>query len=141
MYIHVYTCIYMYIHTYTHIHIYIYMYIYIHIYICIFICVYICIYIYIYTHKHIYIRVGRRYLLRDTALEFFFTCDAPVFFNFPPSEPPSVAEENEPEAARSKVEFLENYCAARFLFKIPIHLTFEKFYGCVQLYGLVHFQK
>ena len=26
---------------------------------------------------------GRRYLLRDTALEFFFTCDAPVFLNFP----------------------------------------------------------
>ena len=26
---------------------------------------------------------GRRYLLRDTALEFFFTSGAPVFLNFP----------------------------------------------------------
>ena len=30
---------------------------------------------------------ARRYLLRDTALECFFTCDSPVFFNFPPPQP------------------------------------------------------
>ena len=34
-----------------------------------------------------------RYLLRDTALEFFFASDPPAFFNFPPNagDPPSVS--------------------------------------------------
>lgn len=29
---------------------------------------------------------ARRYLLRDTALELFFACSSPVFFNFPPPQ-------------------------------------------------------
>lgn len=40
---------------------------------------------------------GRRYLLRDTALEFFFASDPPVFLNFPipQTDPPAEEEEGD----------------------------------------------
>ena len=38
---------------------------------------------------------GRRYLLRDTALEFFFTSHPPVFLNFPLQHSDSADEDSE----------------------------------------------